>query len=70
MTEDDALDTTIHEPSMTADEAEMLIFALPSTDLSARTRRSPRAESRARPHGRLAAPGTARQCAVGRDRLC
>ena len=28
MTEDTALDTTIHEPSMTAGEVEMLLFAL------------------------------------------
>ena len=28
MTEDNALDTTIHEPSMTAGEVEMLLFAL------------------------------------------
>ncbi|WP_129666152.1 DUF664 domain-containing protein [Phytoactinopolyspora endophytica] len=28
MTEDNVVDTTIHEPSMTADEAEMLMFAL------------------------------------------
>jgi hypothetical protein len=41
MTEDTVLDTTIHEPSMTAGEVEMLLFALDRARVASagRTRR-------------------------------
>jgi hypothetical protein len=41
MNEDTALDTTIHPPSMTASEAEMLLFAL-DRSRAQYLRRSPR----------------------------